>query len=156
MTLPSRYTPDPEDIEKAVERNKTRAEKYLKDPQKSKDLLDKAYKKTGSYEESNGPLADFWRDVKTLMRMLKAYQHKEYTHISWGSIVTIIAAILYFVSPIDLILDWLPLMGFVDDAAVVVFVLAQIRSELGKFSRWERESHTPPPLLPPGQDIIDL
>ena len=68
MTTPSRYTPDPEQIAKAVKRSKTRAEKYINDPQKSKELLDKAYKKTGTYEQSNGPLSDFWREPSASIR----------------------------------------------------------------------------------------
>jgi len=156
MTTPPGYTPDPEKIANAVKRSKTRAEKYINDPQKSKDLLDKAYKKTGSYEHSNGPLSDFWRDIKTLMRLLRAYLRKDYTRIGWGSIITVIAAILYFVSPIDLVPDWFPLAGFVDDAAVVVFVIAQLRAELARFSLWEKEATSPPPIVPPGEDIIDI
>lgn len=156
MTTPPRFTPDPEQIAGAVKRSKSRAEKYINDPQKSKELLDKAYKKTGSYEQSNGPLSDFWRDIKTLMRLLRAYLHKDYTRISWGSIITVIAAILYFVSPIDLVPDWFPLAGFVDDAAVLVFVIAQLRSELAKFAQWEKDALTPPPVVPPGEDIIDI
>jgi uncharacterized membrane protein YkvA (DUF1232 family) len=156
MTTSSQYTPDPEKVADAVRRSKNRAEKYIKDPQKSKDLLNKAYKKTGTYENSNGPLSDFWRDIKTLMRLLKAYLHKDYTRIGWGSIITVIAAIIYFVSPIDLVPDWFPLAGFVDDAAVVVFVIAQIRSDLARFAKWEQEAHTPPPVTPTSTDIIDL
>jgi uncharacterized membrane protein YkvA (DUF1232 family) len=37
----------------------------------------------------------------------------------------ITGAIIYFVTPIDLIFDWIPLLGFIDDAAVVVFVIRQ-------------------------------
>ena len=156
MTTPPIYTPDPEKIAGAVKRSTTRAEKYINDPQKSKELLDKAYKKTGTYEQSNGPVGDFWKDIKTLMRLLKAYQRKEYTHISWGSILTVIGAVIYFVSPIDLLVDWIPVAGFVDDAAVVVFVLAQLRSELGKFRAWEMAANTPPAIVPAGEDIIDI
>ena len=152
MTTPPKYTPGPERIERAVRRSKTRAEEYIKDPQKSKELLDKAYKKTEANEESNGPLSDFWRDLKTLLRLLKAYLHKDYTHISWGSVILMIAAIIYFVSPIDLVPDWFPLAGYVDDAAVVVFVIAQLRTELLKFTQWEREPHNPLP----SEEIIDL
>lgn len=49
----------------------------------------------------------------------------------------ITGAIIYFVTPVDLILDWIPLLGFIDDAAVVVFVIRQIRSDLDKFLEWE-------------------
>ena len=148
----SGYTPDPERVAKAVERNKTRAEQYIRDPEKSKELLDKAYKKTNTYEKSGGPLTEFWRDLKTLMRMLKSYTRHEYTHIAWGSLLLVVAAIIYFVSPIDLLPDWVPLAGFVDDAAITVFVISQLRADLAKFTRWENEQIA----KPAGEEIIDL
>ena len=51
---------------------------------------------------------------------------------------------------LDLPLDWLPLAGFVDDAAVLVFVFRQIRVDLEKFQAWELARFNP------GQQIIDL
>lgn len=148
----SGYKPDPEKIAKAVERNKTRAEQYIRDPEKSKELLDKAYKKTGTYEKSGGPLSEFWRDLKTLLRMLKAYTRRDYTHIAWGSLLLVVAAIIYFVSPIDLLPDWVPLAGFVDDAAVMVFVISQLRADLSRFTRWENDQIA----KPAGEEIIDI
>ncbi|HOW91811.1 MAG TPA: DUF1232 domain-containing protein, partial [Anaerolineaceae bacterium] len=82
--------------------------------------------------------------------MLKAYINKEYTVVPWASIVLVAGTVLYFLSPIDLILDWLPLAGFVDDAAVLVFVFRQIRVDLEKFQAWELARFNP------GQQIIDL
>jgi len=82
--------------------------------------------------------------------MLKAYLNKEYTIVPWASIAMVAGAVLYFVSPIDLLLDWIPVAGLVDDAAVLVFVLRQIRSDLEKFQMWEEAKKTP------GQQVIDL
>ena len=48
----------------------------------------------------------------------------------------VIAAIIYFVSPIDLIPDMLP-GGFIDDAMVIGFIIAQIKSDLDNFLTWE-------------------
>jgi uncharacterized membrane protein YkvA (DUF1232 family) len=146
------YRPDPEKVARAAEKAKTRAEQYVRDPEKSKDLLDRAYKKTGAYEKSNGALPDFWRDIKTLMRMLRAYTRKEYKRIAWGSLLSVVGGIIYFVSPIDLIPDWFPLAGFVDDAAILVFLMAQLRGDLAKFAVWEEERNEKPPSL----DIIDI
>jgi uncharacterized membrane protein YkvA (DUF1232 family) len=59
-------------------------------------------------------------------------------------------AILYFVSPIDLIPDWLPLAGFVDDAAVILFVIRQLKQDIDGFLAWENAQKNP------GEQIIDL
>ncbi len=130
-------TPSQATIAREVSRNKNKAEDYLKDPEKSKKLLDQAIKKANSKEENKGPLADVWNSLKALVRMFQAYIHKEYTVVPWGSIVLVVVAILYFVSPIDLIFDWLPLAGFVDDAAVIGFVIKAIQNDLNAFLKWE-------------------
>ncbi len=133
-------TPSQGTIAREVSRNKTKAEDYLKDPDKSKKLLDQAIKKANSKEENKGPLAEVWNSLKALVRMFQAYIRREYTVVPWGSIVLVVVAILYFVSPIDLIFDWLPLAGFVDDAAVIGFVIKAIQNDLNAFLKWENLS----------------
>jgi uncharacterized membrane protein YkvA (DUF1232 family) len=54
----------------------------------------------------------------------------------------LVGAVIYFVSPIDLMPDWFPLSGLIDDAAVLVFVIHQIQTDLGKFQAWEAERNT--------------
>ena len=49
-----------------------------------------------------------------------------------------IAAILYFVNPLDVIPDLLPAFGFLDDAGVLAFVLQSIRKDIDRFLDWER------------------
>jgi uncharacterized membrane protein YkvA (DUF1232 family) len=56
-----------------------------------------------------------------------------------GNIVLIVAAILYFVTPIDLIPDAVPGAGLMDDATVLAFVLAKLELELDRFSTWEKD-----------------
>jgi uncharacterized membrane protein YkvA (DUF1232 family) len=136
------YQPDPEKISEAVARSKTRAEDYLKDPEKSKRLLDDAIKKAKNKEKFNGPLVDLWVNLKAVLRLLQAYFSKQYTAIPWGSIVLIVGAVIYFVSPIDLMPDWIPVAGFIDDAAVLMFVIGQIRADLNRFLEWEAEKNT--------------
>lgn len=50
----------------------------------------------------------------------------------------VIAAIIYFVSPIDFMPDMLP-GGFIDDAAVIAYVVTQIKADLDNFLAWEVE-----------------
>jgi len=136
------YQPDPDKISEAVERSKSKAEDYLKDPEKSKHLLDEAMKKAKNKEKISGPLADLWENLKTVFRLLQAYFSKQYTTIPWGTIVLLVGAVIYFVSPLDLMPDWFPLAGFIDDAAVLVFVLRQINADLQHFLAWETQYDT--------------
>jgi len=145
------YQPDPEKISEAVEKSKSKAEDYLKDPEKSKHLLDEAMKKAKNKEKPTGPLADLWENLKTVFRLLQAYFNKRYTTIPWGSIVLLIGALIYFVSPLDLMPDWIPLAGFIDDAAVLVFVLKQINADLQRFLQWEAEQN-----IEGSENIIDI
>ncbi len=70
-----------------------------------------------------------------------------------------VGGLIYLVSPLDLIPDVLPLLGFVDDAAVLFWIVRQVRRDLDDFRAWEREwggavdvEGTPvePEALPPG------
>lgn len=145
----TRFTPSEDQIKDALNRNKNRAEEYLRDPDKSKQLLEAAVKKADQHKDTHIPQMDFWSQLKAFFRLLKAYIRHEYTVIPWGSVVMITGAVIYFVSPIDLLLDWIPLLGYIDDAAVVVFVIRQIRNDLEKFLIWEANQD-------PSQQIIDM
>lgn len=133
-----RRTPSDATIVREIGKRKTRAEDYLNDPDKSKALLEQAVNKAKGKEDNKGPLASVWNSLKALIRMFQAYMRREYTKVPWGSIVLVVIAIIYFVSPIDLIFDWLPLAGFVDDAAVIGFVIKAIQNDLNAFLKWEQ------------------
>ena len=129
--------PSDELIEHEVEKKRSRAEDYLRDPDKSRQLLDEAVRKAHDKEGKKGPLTDVWKSLTAMLRLLQAYIRHEYTRIPWGSIVLVVVAIVYFVSPFDLIPDWIPFAGFIDDAAVIGFVLKQINTDLDQFLQWE-------------------
>lgn len=52
--------------------------------------------------------------------------------------VLVVAAVVYLVSPLDLIPDFLP-GGLLDDAAIVAFVVGMVESELLDFMEWEKQ-----------------
>jgi uncharacterized membrane protein YkvA (DUF1232 family) len=130
--------PTKKEIAMAIERIKNKAEEYARDSNKAKKLLGDAVKKAKRYERNRGPLADVWGYLTALFRLLRAYISGDYRDIPWVSIVLVIVAIIYFVSPIDLIPDFLP-AGYIDDAAVIALVIAQIQADLDNFLAWEVE-----------------
>ena len=123
--------------EKAEKELKERQSKFTKDDinrilDKSDDLKEKFKKQID--------LVKFYEELKLLLSMIKDYHNKKYTEIPWYIIASIGAALLYVLSPIDLIPDFIPVVGYLDDAAVIAFCLSQVRSEVEKYKEWKESN----------------
>jgi len=105
------------------------------------DLVDSAEKKSKKFKSGAG--VQLLAELKTMLRLVRAYAADDYRDISWESMVLIVAGIVYVVSPIDLIPDPIAGAGFLDDAVVVAFVLKVVRDELSDFTRWEQRRVIP-------------
>jgi uncharacterized membrane protein YkvA (DUF1232 family) len=93
-----------------------------------------------------------WNNVKTanvkekfqiLGRLVKAYATGQYRAIPWKTILIIVAAIIYFLNPLDLLPDLVPVLGFTDDFGVLLWVYNTVSIEIDKFLTWERSQITP-------------
>jgi len=86
-----------------------------------------------------GGLADEIRNKVTLLgRLVKAYAAGQYRQVDNLSLIKIIAGLIYFLSPIDVIPDILPFVGLSDDVALLIFITKSIGDELQKFEDWEK------------------
>lgn len=104
-------------------------------------LLQRAYAKL-SKERGREQLAhDVMRKFNLFLRLAKSYYNGEYRNVPWSVIVKIVAGILYFVTIIDLIPDFIPVIGYTDDIAVLLWIYTSIEGELVKFEDWEH-SHS--------------
>lgn len=99
------------------------------------DLLRLAAATAMSTGLRSGPFADVVDDVRTLIRLSVAVARGHYLPVS--DVVDIVAALVYIDSPIDVIPDSIPLVGFLDDVAVVGWVMRKTRVEVGRFREWE-------------------
>lgn len=75
----------------------------------------------------------------TLVRMLKAYTRGDYKDIPWKAILLITAGLIYFVNPLDVVPDFLPVAGMLDDAAIILYIFSSINKEIEEFSKWEAD-----------------
>lgn len=113
-----------------------RAERIVRSPEKLRRIADES---TQSAATRSGPFASVLDDFRALIRLVVAYSRGQYRDIPLDALITVVAGLVYVVSPIDLIPDVLP-GGFVDDAAVVAWVIRTVRSELSAFRSWEADS----------------
>jgi uncharacterized membrane protein YkvA (DUF1232 family) len=123
-----------------VENSKPEAEDYLEDPEKAHQLLSAADAKANAKEKSRGQLSNVWEYLRAMLRLLRSYLHREYNTIPWKSIVFIVAAIIYFVAIVDLLPDFIPGIGYIDDAGVIAFVISQVKIDLDKYIQWETKN----------------
>ncbi|MBU6482565.1 MAG: DUF1232 domain-containing protein [Nitrospirae bacterium] len=107
------------------------ATQYLRDKERLRHLLAKA---VSIAQRRGGKLL---KDIQLLVRLLKASMSGVYTGLSVRKLVAIVAAILYLISPLDVIPDFIPVVGYVDDAAVIAWVMKSIAEELKDFKMWE-------------------
>ncbi|MCE1164510.1 MAG: DUF1232 domain-containing protein [Bacteroidetes bacterium] len=77
-----------------------------------------------------------FRQIRLSMQLLKDYKAKRYRQISWTSVAIIIAGVLYFLSPLDVIPDFLGVFGFTDDAIVLAFIFNSLKKEFDKYMDW--------------------
>jgi uncharacterized membrane protein YkvA (DUF1232 family) len=110
------------------------AELIINDMARVADLLECALEKAN---RNKGPLEQIWGDLTTLFRLVKSWINGSYRKIHWQTIVLAIAAIIYFVDPFDLIPDFIPVIGYLDDAVVVGWLVMSIRADINRFLEWE-------------------
>jgi uncharacterized membrane protein YkvA (DUF1232 family) len=111
------------------------AEAYARDPSRLRQLVEDAIGKIGVIPR--GPFAETWPYLMAMIRLIRDFHRAEYRDISEQNLQIIIAAILYFVSPFDVIPDWVPVLGHIDDAFVVSLALKSVRLDLDTFMAWE-------------------
>ena len=75
-----------------------------------------------------------------LGRLIKAYALGQYRQVPWQTLLLIVAAVLYFVNPLDMVPDIIPLTGLTDDFAVLVWVYNSVSTEIDKFLQWEKSN----------------
>ena len=72
--------------------------------------------------------------VRIGFSMIKDYVQGNYRKLPWWSVASVAAALGYFLAPIDAIPDFIPVLGYLDDAAVFALVLSGIREDLKKYA----------------------
>jgi uncharacterized membrane protein YkvA (DUF1232 family) len=78
-------------------------------------------------------LAGLWRYRAQLVSMFREMFRGTY-RASFLTIVALIAGIIYILFPFDLIPDFLPIIGWVDDGAIFYFLLKRLMYELNRYT----------------------
>ena len=124
-----------QDIEDAYESGKAEAERIVSDPDKMELFLQRLEQKLDDVPLVGEQLSM----VPVMISMIKSYVKKEYTDVPVQTIVAMVAALLYLISPKDLIKDSIPVLGLLDDIAVIALSWRYTVGEADKYQQWRRE-----------------
>ena len=128
--------PPEEDPPLGYEGARRRAERLVKDPERTERLLVQAAEKAERVRDAK-KVEGFWDDLMDLFRLIRARISGRYKTTPWRSIVSALAGVVYFVNPLDVGPDVIPFFGFIDDAAVIAFVIRMLMGDLQRFRDWE-------------------
>ncbi|MCM4159830.1 DUF1232 domain-containing protein [Antarcticibacterium flavum] len=119
-----------------------KAEKELKKGQKNfsaeklKDLLQKEDSLFAKFLNVTN-LKEYTDDFIDLFSLLRDWYQGRYKDVPWLVISSIGGALLYVLSPIDLIPDFIPVIGYLDDAAVIAALVKYVRVDLADYRNWK-------------------
>lgn len=106
------------------------AKAFINDKEKMQNLLNrfKEFFNNNSLEEIKDNMKEAFNYVSDVF----SGRYKDY---SMTALITLVAGMVYVVSPIDIIPDFIPIVGFTDDITVFLFVLKSVNDELERYRK---------------------
>ena len=111
------------------------ASRYAQNSRSLFQLVRDAIDKSGGLTGAN--FASFRDQLGVVTRLVRAYASGEYRQLPWKTLLRVVAVLVYFVSPIDILPDFLPIVGFSDDIALMLWLFSGLKDDIEKFRQWE-------------------
>ncbi len=121
-----------EALTKAVESHSSEAEETIQ----SEDKFERLIQRLEKILKTIPAIGKYASDLACMVSLVRSYIKKEYTDIPISAVVLIVASIIYIVSSIDLIPDFFPALGWLDDVAVFLWALKTLHTELEDYKKW--------------------
>lgn len=87
-------------------------------------------------------LKKVWDKIVLMYELAVAVVKGEYKGMPTSKTALIIGALAYLVLPLDLVPDYIPFVGWMDDVVVLTWVFTQCRSELERYRKSCKDERT--------------
>lgn len=116
---------------------KQRASQILKNRERLNHLLRISGDKLKEVNLQNIKNSSLVERLRVFSRMIRAYAKGHYRGIKITNVLLLVAAVVYFVTPLDLVPDFIPITGLIDDFTVVLWVYNKLQDEIDTYLAWE-------------------
>ena len=123
-----------EQVKEALESGYAQSEALLNDKDELDDFLYRLEQKIKEIPNVGEQLSM----VPVMISLVKNYVQGKYTTVPYGTILAILSALIYLLSQIDLIPDFLPGIGYLDDIAVVGFCITMVKTDIESYDVWRQ------------------
>ena len=76
--------------------------------------------------------------IPIMISLIKHYVEGKYTTVPYGTILAIMSALIYVLSPVDIIPDFIPFVGHLDDVAVIGLCLSMVKTDIEAYDEWRQ------------------
>ncbi len=119
--------------EKKLSKYINKAKRVLKDNEKIDHLLVSAKNKLSDLQSDNHKMNEFIENLKLFVNMIKDSVINRSIEFSWRTVLLLTAGLIYFITPLDLIPDFIPLLGFTDDVSVIYFIYQSLADDIESY-----------------------
>lgn len=119
------------DVRKIINQLRSKAHEVMKEPRSMEKLFQASKRKFNDADLST--FKELKQDFVIAQELFAAYVNGSYKSVPWQTLTAIVVAMIYFLNPFDMIPDFVPLTGLVDDATVFIYIFGSIRNDLDKF-----------------------
>ena len=114
-----------------------KAKSVLDNPRRVSKLIETSRKKISNLDLGEEEFKGILGTIKTFIRMLRAFRSGTYTEIPWLTVLAVVGALIYFITPIDLLPDFIPVTGYLDDFSLILIVYNRFKGDIIAFQAWE-------------------
>jgi len=109
------------------------AKRMFSSKEKVLETLDTAFQKSIDLENDKSEVSSLTEKVKLFILMIRSYVKGEYREVPFKSILLIFAGLIYFINPFDLIGDFIPGIGYIDDISLILWIMKSVEDDVLRF-----------------------
>ncbi|WP_421872382.1 YkvA family protein [Marinoscillum sp.] len=114
-----------------------KAKETLTENDKVKGLIAEVKTKVDKLNTDSEERSTFIYQLQVIVRMVRAHINGSYRAFSATTLLTLVFGLVYFITPVDLIPDFIPALGLTDDISLVYFIFKSMADDIARFRVWE-------------------
>ena len=123
-----------EQVKEALESGYAQSEALLNDKDELDDFLYRLEQKINDMPF----VGQKFSMIPVMISLVKNYVQGKYTTVPYGTILAVLSALIYFLAPIDIVPDFIPLAGYIDDMAVLGLCMNMVSIDIETYEKWRQ------------------